>query len=429
MPNNPKTHEECRRTVCFLCMKKCDRQVTEFMKERIKALFKQEIDFNDPKVPSGICNSCRTNLQKRDSGQINAELPQLYDFQAIKIVRRTTDCSCLICQIGRSKFNHTHPSVSSVPSSSQQSSSQTQDRLCSLCLTVIRKGFPHQCTKAAKFDNLKKIVQTDSRAGEKLAASVIEQKVASPKGTKRLIREQGGKPLSLTPGPSCQALEKSPLLSTTDLVKVQVNTGLSNNKIRGLATTLNKSFGARLIEPNFRGGFANIGKQLESFFTVTTVHDTSKKESPAITVVHCNNLSEFAAMVSDRRGISKPSSITKIGIDGGGNFLKFSLSIIDTQRFRTQSSSQRTTVLTASTSLDTGVKQQLIVAIAENMPENYENIKSIFALLGIGNTPFFIACDMKVANILCGIQSHSSCHPCCWCDITSDNLQGKTKNH
>ena len=33
------------------------------------------------------------------------------------------------------------------------------------------------------------------------------------------------------------------------------------------------------------------------------------------------------------------------------------------------------------------------------------------------------SCDLKLANILCGIQSHSSNHPCCWCDASSTNLQ------
>jgi hypothetical protein len=263
--------------------------------------------------------------------------------------------------------------------------------------------------------------------GEKLAASVIEEKVGSPKGTKRLIRPQGGRPMPITPGPSRQSTEKSPMLTTTDMVKVQNNTGLSNNKIRGLASTLNKSFGARLVEPNFREDFASVGKKLEAFFTTTTVCDSSKKDNSGTKVVHCISLSEFVAMVSEERGISKSSTITKIGIDGGGNFLKFSLSIIDTKRSPMQGAGQKATSLTASKSLDSGVKKQLIVAIAENLPENYENLKAIFSLLGQVGSPFFVACDMKVANILCGIQSHSSSHPCCWCDITSDNLQSKGK--
>ena len=37
---------------------------------------------------------------------------------------------------------------------------------------------------------------------------------------------------------------------------------------------------------------------------------------------------------------------------------------------------------------------------------------------------FYISCDLKMANIICGIQSHSSKYPCCWCDVDSDNLSG-----
>ena len=38
---------------------------------------------------------------------------------------------------------------------------------------------------------------------------------------------------------------------------------------------------------------------------------------------------------------------------------------------------------------------------------------------------FFIACHMKLANIICGIQFYSSKHPCCWCDVKYDDLEGQ----
>ena len=47
------------------------------------------------------------------------------------------------------------------------------------------------------------------------------------------------------------------------------------------------------------------------------------------------------------------------------------------------------------------------------------------------DVPFFIACDMKFANIICGIQFRSSKHPLCWSDVkfeTSDPLERNTKN-
>ena len=43
---------------------------------------------------------------------------------------------------------------------------------------------------------------------------------------------------------------------------------------------------------------------------------------------------------------------------------------------------------------------------------------------------FYSTCDMKLANIICVIQPHSSKHPCCWCDVMYDGLkeQGTPRN-
>ena len=35
---------------------------------------------------------------------------------------------------------------------------------------------------------------------------------------------------------------------------------------------------------------------------------------------------------------------------------------------------------------------------------------------------FTIATDLKLCNILLGLQNHSSMHPCCWCDVDKNNL-------
>ena len=33
-----------------------------------------------------------------------------------------------------------------------------------------------------------------------------------------------------------------------------------------------------------------------------------------------------------------------------------------------------------------------------------------------------MVCDLKVANILCGLQGHTSKHPCCFCEVTKESL-------
>ncbi len=40
---------------------------------------------------------------------------------------------------------------------------------------------------------------------------------------------------------------------------------------------------------------------------------------------------------------------------------------------------------------------------------------------------YTIATDLKLCNIMLGLMSHSSMHPCCWCDIDMNNLHKKGK--
>ena len=43
-------------------------------------------------------------------------------------------------------------------------------------------------------------------------------------------------------------------------------------------------------------------------------------------------------------------------------------------------------------------------------------------IIQMNDVAFYISCDLKMVNIIYGIQSHSSKHPCCWCNVSSDNL-------
>ena len=43
-------------------------------------------------------------------------------------------------------------------------------------------------------------------------------------------------------------------------------------------------------------------------------------------------------------------------------------------------------------------------------------------IIQVNDVTFYISCDLKMANIICEIQFHSSKHLCCWGDIDSGNL-------
>ena len=75
--------------------------------------------------------------------------------------------------------------------------------------------------------------------------------------------------------------------------------------------------------------------------------------------------------------------------------------------------------------LDSGVKKAMIIGIVTNAQEIYMNIKRFWLKVGLDklSRDFTIATDLKLANILLGLVSHSSTNPCCWCDVTRQSFE------
>ena len=65
----------------------------------------------------------------------------------------------------------------------------------------------------------------------------------------------------------------------------------------------------------------------------------------------------------------------------------------------------------------------MLVAVAEELPETYENVCQIWWLIQVDRVKAIVACDLKLANILCGLQAHSSSHSCSWYRIDFTNLE------
>jgi hypothetical protein len=140
-------------------------------------------------------------------------------------------------------------------------------------------------------------------------------------------------------------------------------------------------------------------------------------------VVLCKDLpSLIERVIEERQLVDDDKLLTRIGLDGGGGFMKVCLSIFNV-----------TNPISADTSLgkkfkDSGVKKCLILAIVPGIQESYSNVKRLWISL-MTTRQFTIATDLKLCNILLGLMSHSCMHPCCWCDIDRHHLQnpGKTR--
>jgi len=195
-----KNHEENRKSVCCVCMKKSDSPLTTKVIERIHKYIQNDIDFNDSRVPSGICTKCRLNLLTLSQDGSDKKAPILYDFSSIflPIFLRSSpfSCNCFICKISRSfptnNFGQLHPllvekkkrgrppTLTTSLEDSFHKSPPLPQKTCPRCLSVVGPGKSHICTKSTFNKNIKTLVEEFPKGAEKIASKVIKEKEKSP---------------------------------------------------------------------------------------------------------------------------------------------------------------------------------------------------------------------------------------------------------
>ncbi len=152
--------------------------------------------------------------------------------------------------------------------------------------------------------------------------------------------------------------------------------------------------------------------RLDDIYAVAGANLKVKDEHVNTPVIHCTDIDTLLDIVMKERGGNDNFEL-KLGIDGGGGFIKICLNLIDldedfdvtTRRKRARYSD--------------GVARQLFKSTS--VSETRENMFVLWKMLQVSDCfrtkhPRF-ATDLKMANILLGLMSHSSCHPCSWCNI------------
>ena len=190
-------------------------------------------------------------------------------------------------------------------------------------------------------------------------------------------------------------------------------------------TKFEASFGLRnCVEPCIQQKIYEGNHQLDAFFTHDRILFIEEDKKKNVT----RNFSEYAIVTTDitglidkvllERQLDKKDALIRIGLDGGGGFLKVCLSIFNLDNAVSKSSNL------AKKFKDSGVKKVFVIGIAPGVPENYINMKKLWLSIGLDKLKydFTIATDLKLCNILLGLMSHSSMHPCCWCDTSKYNL-------
>ena len=107
--------------------------------------------------------------------------------------------------------------------------------------------------------------------------------------------------------------------------------------------------------------------------------------------------------------------LVKIIGDTGGNFFKLSFTIIDLDNL--PNGQKKKGDMFGDLFSDNGVQKLLLIAIVAKGKEDYELVKSVFDLIDfkVDGAKMIFTGDQKFINIINGIGSHTSTHPCSWC--------------
>ncbi len=160
--------------------------------------------------------------------------------------------------------------------------------------------------------------------------------------------------------------------------------------------------------------------RLADFFELRLIKVCQKvdQEMPEIEcqVVMCPKILELAEHVVKVR--DPAASWLTLGLDGGGSFLKVVLSVISGKLEHSGHMTQKRRPNEGSKHNEFDVKRIVIIGTVKDIPETHNNLHELLKALGLNKIDFSYAVDLKVANMLTSLQSHSFGHPCTWCEAS-----------
>jgi hypothetical protein len=129
------------------------------------------------------------------------------------------------------------------------------------------------------------------------------------------------------------------------------------------------------------------------------------------------DLDEFIVKVCKERGLN-PNDVTLLfGMDGGQGKFIVTLAILDPNRDPN----------TKEKFKSTGCHKILIPAIVRDIPENYDNLSVILESINLSelSKKYKVIGDLKIYNILLGMQHSSAMHACPYCEGSKQDITSK----
>ena len=302
-------------------------------------------------------------------------------------------------------------------------------------MSVISKGMSHKCNHTSKFQNIMGALNSDDGLlKEQVAAACLRDLSVNGGGDIPLSNNHGKPTIASITVKKSRSVNR---FTCKDLVKIQTDIQLSDNNLVSFVSQIRATFGRKSVEPHLKEYLVELNSYLKPYFTSSTItmeyneslDDKSKKlvhvERP---VYYCKDVDVFVKLLINYRSLNPHETLVKIGLDGGGGSLKITLNIIDMSKKRDDDvvlgkRRKYNDGVKTNTGIDTSVKKTYILLIVPDVPETYNNLKVLLDMIDIDTVQFVIACDLKLCNILLGLQGHTSTHCCLYCESQKPWLQ------
>lgn len=409
------THEENRLKLCLLCKKKRPSMIK--LQAAIISKLQKNSDYNpqDPKLPAAICNTCKIKCYKASKTGDNIVLPDYSDFTK-RVKRSGFQCGCCLCSLIR----HGFPNKSKIAS----------DNVKRLKNNVQKKNqrVKNNVQQKTLFNKIKFKINSflTSKQHDQLVVDLIKRKYSKIAKKEISLSQQHGKALRIAINPR----PRKPLtqFSAADVQKIKTNSALSSNQTLAIARLFRTGAKPRkLFEPGLKEKLSVFNHRLDAYFEAHETEFTHTKANrqtvSKTSFIICNDVQKLTQLVQNKREYINPH--LKFGIDGGGGFLKITLSLQNMLDLHEESSRERQSYkdgIASKEFSDAGVKKLLLLGLAPCTQENYRNVSMLWSLLKISDLKGTVATDLKLANILAGLMTHASQTPCTWCTATKDGL-------
>ena len=163
-----------------------------------------------------------------------------------------------------------------------------------------------------------------------------------------------------------------------------------------------------------------MNKTVLSLFTCE-FHDFEVKIADAVVkkslpLVKCKNISAFVQLLLDLKECNPHDQIVKIGLDGGGGFLKATLNIVSKEPVEPEEKKMCYSEGFRQKFKPGSVQCSFLVAIVPQVKETNSNVHLVVKSLNLQEIEHVLVADLKLCQVAAGIsESANAIHPCYVC--------------